>query len=376
MNTLAQAISALPDETVRELRRLAFDEPRLLRLGSTMGGDPDARNRLPGDVEPPKAQDVVDLPQPGSDQAKRLDQVGLQALQRRELAVIVLAGGMATRMGGVVKALVPAVGDKTFLDLRLGEACHWTSRVGRGVPLWLMTSWATDDKLRVALGSNLRADEIATFVQDVSLRLTPEGQLFREADGSPCVYAPGHGDLPDAIRRSGLLERFIAQGGKYVSIANIDNLGATIDPLILGWHIQHGAPVSVEVVDKVGSDKGGIPVRWRSRPVILEEFRLPRSFDPTTVRVFNTNTFLVTAAALRDLNMEFTWVEVLKKVGDRKAVQFERLIGEITTVLDTRFLRVPREGVRSRFLPVKDVEELERRRGEIAAVARARGMIG
>jgi UTP--glucose-1-phosphate uridylyltransferase len=36
---------------------------------------------------------------------------------------------------------------------------------------------------------------------------------------------------------------------------------------------------------------------------------------------------------------------------------------------------VPREGTASRFLPVKDVPELERRRPEIEAVARARGML-
>ncbi|XYH97232.1 hypothetical protein ACMHYB_57315 [Sorangium sp. So ce1128] len=68
--------------------------------------------------------------------------------------------------------------------------------------------------------------------------------------------------------------------------------------------------------------------------------------------------------------------EVEKKIGDRKAIQFERLLGEITAALEPRFPRVPREGVASRFLPVKDVPELERRRPEIEAIARARGMLG
>jgi UTP--glucose-1-phosphate uridylyltransferase len=36
---------------------------------------------------------------------------------------------------------------------------------------------------------------------------------------------------------------------------------------------------------------------------------------------------------------------------------------------------VPRTGVDSRFLPVKDPQELEQRRPEIEAVARARGML-
>ncbi|MEO5727446.1 MAG: hypothetical protein ABI134_30780, partial [Byssovorax sp.] len=119
----------------------------------------------------------------------------------------------------------------------------------------------------------------------------------------------------------------------------------------------------------------GGPVRWNGKPIITEEFRLPTGFDPATVPVFNTNTFLVSAPALQTLDMEWTYVEVEKSIGAHKAVQFERLLGEITAGLPSRFLRVPREGVASRFLPVKDVAELERRRPEIEAIARARGIL-
>jgi len=376
MNTLAEEIAALPQPLAAELQRNGFSADLLLRLASSMGEDVDARNRLAAGVQAPLPEDLAVLPEPGSAEHEELGKLGLDALRRGELAFIVLAGGMATRMGGVVKALVPAIGDKTFLDLRLAENAHWSRVSGRPVPLWLMTSYATDAKLREALGSRLQGDDLATFQQNISVRLTEDSHVFREDDGDPSIHAPGHGDLPEALGRSGLLERFLARGGKYVWIANIDNLGAAVDPFILGWHIRHAAPVSVEVVDKVGSDKGGIPVRYHGRRMILEEFRLPRSFDPTTVRVFNTNTFVVTARDLHELKMDFTWVQVSKKVGDRKAVQFERLVGEITSALDTRFLRLPRDGASSRFLPVKDMDELEKRREQIKLVAAARGMLG
>ena len=49
---------------------------------------------------------------------------------------------------------------------------------------------------------------------------------------------------------------------------NLDNLGATVDPLVLGWHIDHGAPVTVEVVDKQEGDRGWI---IRFGPVSREE---------------------------------------------------------------------------------------------------------
>jgi UTP--glucose-1-phosphate uridylyltransferase len=375
MSTLAQEYDALLTEMRAQLEALAFDKALWLRLASTVDENADKRNRLTAGVTVPRQEDLIELPEPSSLEGARLHEIGMEALRKGQLAVIVLAGGMATRMGGVVKALVPAVENKTFLDLRLAEVAHFGQLSGTPVPLWLMTSYATDGKLRTALGSHLDNRTVATFVQNVSLRLSTDGHVFFEEDGSPSVYAPGHGDLPEAVRRSGLLRQFVEQGGKYVTIANIDNLGATVDPVVLGAHIDHGSPVTVEVVDKVGTDKGGIPVRYNERRMILEEFRLPLSFDPTSVRVFNTNTFVVSAKALDELQMQFTWVQVLKSVGNAKAVQFERLIGEVTAELDTRFLHVPRDGVRSRFLPVKDMQELEHRRSEILAVARNRGML-
>jgi UTP--glucose-1-phosphate uridylyltransferase len=148
---------------------------------------------------------------------------------------------------------------------------------------------------------------------------------------------------------------------------NLDNLGASVDPLVLGWHIDAGAELTVEVVDKRPGDRGGIPARLDGRPVILENFRLPAGFDEDTVRVFNTNTFVADAAALRNLDMDWSWFRVEKSVDGRPAIQFERLVGELTSWLDSRFLRVPRAGGESRFLPAKDWDELDAHREQIAA---------
>ena len=370
MNELQQKLKNLSTDLLRELHENGFREAEFLAMAQTVTADPSGRNRLADGVTPPKDTDI----ESPVDRA-RFERVGREALSKGQVAFVVLAGGMATRMGGVVKALVPAVGTLTFLDLRLAEQANWGKRMGVSPPLWLMTSHATDAPLRKALGSREDGRSVALFRQNASLRLTPNKDLFVDDKGRPQIYAPGHGDLPEALRRSGLLDAFVASGGKYVWIANIDNLGAGIDPVLLGWHISHHQAVSVEVVEKIGSDKGGIPVRWRDKPMILEEFRLPLTFDPAQVRVFNTNTFIVDAEPLASYAMPFTWVQVTKHVNGREAIQFERLIGEITTHLSTKFVLVPREGKASRFLPVKSNEELEKRRDAMKILAQSRGML-
>ena len=70
-----------------------------------------------------------------------------------------------------------------------------------------------------------------------------------------------------------------------------------------------------------------------------------------------------------------TIAEVKKQVDGKDVVQFERLLGELTSALDTRFVKVPRDGLASRFLPVKDGPELEARKPEILNIARDRGVV-
>ena len=49
-------------------------------------------------------------------------------------------------------------------------------------------------------------------------------------------------------------------------------------------------------------------------------------------------------------------------------MQIEHLVGELTAHLPTNFLRVPRTGVRTRFLPVKTPEDLTAIRKEIVGI--------
>lgn len=372
---ITKALDGLPPKLLKQLDEAHFDRARLEMLAQRVGKNGPDANRVTGVVEPPREGDVVPVPAAATAEGAAALERGRAAIARGEVAFVVLAGGMATRMGGVVKGLVEVLPGLTFLGYRIKEIDVLHQKYGARVPLWIMTSWATSKGIEEAIQPFKEGRSIATFQQDVSLRLTPNGDLFKGADGNPSIYATGHGDLPDALKRSGLLDEFIAKGGKTIWTANIDNLGASVDPMLLGFHLGHGLPLTCEVVDKA-NDKGGIPARLDGRPVLLEDFRIPKSFDSNRVRTFNTNTFIVDARALRDLRMDWSWFEVKKQVDGKDVVQFERLMGELTSGLDTKFVKVPREGLASRFLPVKDGPELEARRSDILGIARDRGVVG
>jgi UTP--glucose-1-phosphate uridylyltransferase len=373
--TLERDLASIDPALRARLEAAGFQRERFLTLAATLGpGDAATRRRtrncVKGPVEAPRPGEIGSLAPSGD---ARLAAVGEEAMRRGELAFCTMAGGMATRMGGIVKALAEVALGRTFLDMRLAENRTASARAGRDVPLWLMTSEATHGDITNALAKAKAPPRVAAFMQDLSLRVAPDGSLFRDAGGAPSVYATGHGDLVDALRRSKLLDRFLDGGGKYVWIGNVDNLGASIDAAVLGRFVESNEDVQCEVCRKDG-DKGGIPARAEGKLQVLEEFRLPPDFDPAAVNVFNTNTFLVRAEPLAKQPLVWTYFEVEKKVDGRVAIQFERLLQEITAQMPTTYLEVPREGAASRFLPVKDWDELAKRRATIELVARARGM--
>lgn len=58
---------------------------------------------------------------------------------------------------------------------------------------------------------------------------------------------PGHGDLYPALLGSGMLQRLVDGGIKYLFVSNSDNLGATLDLVLLQYFASSGAAFLMEV---------------------------------------------------------------------------------------------------------------------------------
>jgi UTP--glucose-1-phosphate uridylyltransferase len=284
---------------------------------------------------------------------------------------------MATRFGGVVKGVVEVDDRRSFLGLKLLDALRTARACGAAPPIVvLMNSRATGDATAAHLRDNAffgyPEDRIWSFEQQWTARLDERGDVFLEDDGQPSFYGPGHGDLGPCLRSSGLLERFVAAGGRTLLMSNVDNAVATLDVGLLGYHRRSGARITVELVDKWAGDAGGAPARVDGRLQIVEGFRFPRDFDQSRIPVFNTNTLWFETAALA-AEHALTWFVVRKEVEGRPVVQFERLVGELTAFEPTRWLRVPRDGLETRFVPIKSPADLAATRASLLDAWTRRG---
>jgi UTP--glucose-1-phosphate uridylyltransferase len=346
-------------ETAVILERFGFDEPlfEALRARVASGELSPASNLIRGSIEAPRDGDITPLPAPGDDAYAAAREAGLDALRRGEVAQVVLAGGMATRFGGVVKAILSAVDGLSFLEAKLAQTAALDREVGLPVPVALMTSFATDAAIREHVAERGLGEPLV-FNQFVSLRLEASGELFRDAAEKASLYAPGHGDLFPALRRSGTLDALRDRGVRYVTVSNVDNLGARVDPVVVGAHIVSGRTLTCEVARKEG-DMGGAPVRVDGRLQLVEGPRFPPDFDQDLAPVFNTNTALFDVDTL-DADYDLSWLYVVKDVDGRPAVQLERLYHEVSAFVAAQYLEVPRRGPRGRFLPIKTPADLER----------------
>ena len=349
-------LDGLDLETRAVLERYGFDQETFERLRAAVasGELSPAANIPAGTVEPPADGDVTPLPEPGSAGWVEARAAGIDALAAGRVAQVVLAGGMATRFGGVVKGTVEVLDGRSFLSWKLGE----TARVGEGlgveIPVAVMTSFQTEDETRAHVAT-LAVPEPLWFSQFVSLRLTENAELFLE-DGVPSLYAPGHGDLLPALRTSGTLDELRRRGVEHVAVSNVDNLGARLDPVVVGAHLLAGRPMTGEVARKDG-DMGGAPARVDGRLGLLEGPQFPADFDQDRIRVFNTNTTTLALDAI-DRDFDLKWLVVHKSVAGRTALQLERLYHQIAWELETTFLEVPRSGPRGRFFPIKEPRDL------------------
>ena len=343
------------DAALRErLERYGFDETLFEELrGRVVRSElsPES-NHVRGSIEPMREDELTAL----DEEARSL---GEEAIARGEVAVAVLNGGMATRFGGVVKGIVPVLDGRSFLEVKLRDAA------AHGLPFVVMNSFATDEATREFVHER-GLEEPLWFTQSVLLRLEPGGELFFE-DGAPSPYAPGHGDFLTAIRRSGIVGKLRERGVRTLTLSNVDNLGARVDPLVIGAHLRGGRPLTNEVTEKQKGDVGGAPVHVDGEPMLVEGFRFPPDFDHDSAPFFGTNSFLFDLDVLEQPH-DLTWLYVEKSIEGRRAVQLETLVNELSRFVPTTYLLVPREGSGNRFVPVKAPEDLDRAQEPLRAI--------
>ena len=345
------------------LKKYNYDEKLFgnLRKKFLAGEFSDRNNILKAKIEPPNDAKLFN-PKNDTSQNEKLRNIGSDTIKKGKLGVVIVNGGMATRFGGIVKGIVEVYDGKSFLQIKLEQIKKINQKYNVQIPIYLMNSYATESATLEHLKKNNwfgLENSIKCFNQFIAKRLNTDGSFVEPETES--YYGPGHGDFVFAFSKTEHLSQFIKNCGEHLWYSNVDNLGATIDELIFGYHIYKNSEMTVELAQKYPGDKGGAPAVVDGHLEIVEQFKFPTDFNQDLISVFNTATYIFKAKALdRKFELPFYYVE--KKTGDKKVIQFERLAGDLSLFLKTEYVVVNRE---ERFFPIKTPQDLEKNRKEL-----------
>jgi UTP--glucose-1-phosphate uridylyltransferase len=300
-----------------------------------------------------------------------------------QLVVIRLNGGLGTTMGlERAKSLLKVKGALSFNDIISHQLRKLSVVAGVAIPLIHMTSFSTDRDVQEAMHqySDLSPGGLPiTFLQHKHPKIYLDTMMPAAEDNEELNWnPPGHGDIYAALLANGLAEKLLSMGKRYAFVANADNLGATVEPGILGFFAQSGAPFLMETAERTKADaKGGHLARRRStgRLILRESSQaptgpggdiIPEFQDVTKYDQFNTNNIwldlkaVVEVARAHDGAIPLPLISNKKTVNprdraSRKVIQIETAMGAAIEVFaGACALQVPRR----RFAPVKSNNDL------------------
>jgi UTP--glucose-1-phosphate uridylyltransferase len=325
---------------------------------------------------PESAIEPVDMPSLASVDVAPED--GAAAL--RATAVIKLNGGLGTSMGmDRAKSLLCVRRGLSFLDIIARQVLHLRKEHDATLPLLFMNSFRTSADTMAALA---RYDDLPVDGLPLEFLQNKEPKLLAK-DLSPATWPkdpdlewcpPGHGDLYTALRGTGLLDRLIELGYRYVFVSNSDNLGAVPEPRVAGWFAGSGAPFAIEAVRRTPSDrKGGhFARRTTTGRIVLRETAqtLPEDLDALADlerhKYCSTNNLWFDLAAMKAALDERDGILGLPLIRNVKTldpsdsstpevIQIETAMGAAVEVFEgTQLIEVGRD----RFVPVKTTNDL------------------
>ncbi|MBM4414581.1 MAG: UTP--glucose-1-phosphate uridylyltransferase, partial [Chloroflexi bacterium] len=421
----------------RELHEQIRSDVRMGRIGLM-------QNRLPANstITDVYADDVFDATRSLSAEYAAL---GEAAIRAGEVAVVTLAGGAGSRWtqgAGVVKALHPfakfAGRHRTFIDVHIAKSRR-IARLYDAPPIHIFTtSFLTNAPLTRAYEAHrvhekpwgYNGEIILSQGKSVGLRMIPtardlrflweemphqvldeQAQKMRESvhaaliswaqhqgesadytDNLPhqCMHPIGHWFEFANMLRNGVLADVLHRYPhlKYLLMHNVDTLGATLDPAVLGYHIQRGDAVTFEVTSRRIDDRGGGLARVDDQLRLVEGLALPRAETEFALSYYNTLTNWITLDDILDVfgltrtdvisqhdnvqqavrtmaNRMPTYVtikDVKKRWGNGQediypVMQFEKLWGDMSMIpeLRTGFMQV----ARTRGQQLKDQAQLD-----------------
>lgn len=199
-----------------------------------------------------------------SAEVARWAQIGLDAISRNEVAVLLLAGGQGTRLGsldpkGCFNVGLPS--GKSLFQIQAEKIRKIQKVAGQNgnettIRWYIMTSGPTRNATEQYFITNdyfgLTKDQIVFFDQGTLPCFNLAGdKILMETPSTLCQSPDGNGGLYKALSRANILEDLHHHGIKHLHMYCVDNcLVKVADPVFVGFAIDRQFELATKVVRK------------------------------------------------------------------------------------------------------------------------------
>lgn len=271
---------------------------------------------------------------------------GKKSLERGEIGIIVLSGGMASRLQwGHPKGMFPItlVKKKTIFQLICEKILAAQKKYKSRFFISFMTSeknhLETIDFFRENQYFGLDPFQIDFFIQGELPFLDDEGNFVRRKD--KIITGPdGNGDLFERLKKTPLFEKMKEAKVKYLSVIPIDNpLADPLDEVFIGFHVNKKSSVSFIAIEKENNNNEimGVIAKSDNKIKIIEYIHLSEN-QKKEYRYLNSALFCFSLDFISKNNFSLPFHHVKKRIDseDQKFWKSEKFIFD---VLDYCFLK-------------------------------------
>jgi UDP-N-acetylglucosamine/UDP-N-acetylgalactosamine diphosphorylase len=277
---LAEQIGGIDADIFRELKAE-------FQRCETAGGDAKSKwAALAARAEPPPAMRLGGKGVRFTSDTART--VGAELLRAGHIGMILVAGGLGTRLGfdqpkGLLE--IGPLSRRSLFQVLLEQLLAVRRRYDVSIPLYVMTSPATDDVTRRYLEEHrwfgLPAEDCRIFSQGTMWAVDKKFErILLESPSSLFLGPDGHGGMVAALAGSGCLADAQRRGIKHFFYGQIDNpLLQVCDELFLGSHVLAGSEMTTQVVHKRDPlERVGNVVSVDGKVMVIEYSDLPDEF--------------------------------------------------------------------------------------------------
>ena len=234
-----------------------------------------------GEFAPPPALSIDEI----AKNKAVYEKLGLEAIKKSEVAAVLLAGGMGTRLGFDLPKGCFDVGQTRHLyifECLINNLLDVVKKAGVYVPLYIMTSEKNDEATKNFFEQNnyfgYDKNFVKFFIQDMACAVDYDGKLLLEEKGRLATSPNGNGGWFTSMVKAGLDKDLHARGVKWINIFAVDNVLQRIaDPVFVGATIEGKYQSASKVVRKVEPhEKMGLLCLEDNKPSIVEYYEMSK----------------------------------------------------------------------------------------------------